>query len=67
MIKVISIGHASYDIYIQVDDFPKEGIRERYQKTSFWKGKNSVLERKREAPDRGASEEITKWPRSRPE
>ena len=30
MIKVISIGHASYDIYIQVDDFPKEGIRERY-------------------------------------
>ena len=30
MIKIVSIGHASYDIYIQVEDFPKEGVRERY-------------------------------------
>lgn len=30
MIKIVSIGHASYDIYIQVEEFPKEGVRERY-------------------------------------
>lgn len=30
MIKTLSIGHASYDIYVQVDEFPKEGSKERF-------------------------------------
>ena len=30
MIKTLSIGHASYDIYVQVDDFIKEGSKERF-------------------------------------
>lgn len=30
MIKTLSIGHASYDIYVQVDEFPKEGTKSRF-------------------------------------
>ncbi len=30
MIKTLSIGQASYDIYINVDDYPKEGTKERF-------------------------------------
>lgn len=30
MIKTLCIGHSSYDIYIQTDEYPKEGTRERY-------------------------------------
>ena len=30
MIKALSIGHASYDIYIQVDEFIKEGDKDRF-------------------------------------
>ena len=31
MIKVICIGHASYDMYVKVDEFPKEN-----DKLSLW-------------------------------
>ena len=30
MIKTLSIGHASYDIYVQVDEFPKENTKTRF-------------------------------------
>ncbi|MBR1416466.1 MAG: hypothetical protein IJ572_01445 [Bacilli bacterium] len=30
MIKTLSIGHASYDIYVQVEEFPKENVYERF-------------------------------------
>ena len=30
MIKTLSVGHASYDIYVQVDEYPKEGSKERF-------------------------------------
>ena len=30
MIKTLSIGHASYDIYVQVDEFIKEGTKTRF-------------------------------------
>ena len=30
MIKVLSIGHASYEIYVQVDEFIKEGSKSRF-------------------------------------
>lgn len=30
MIKTLSIGHASYDIYVQVDEFPAEGSKSRF-------------------------------------
>ena len=30
MIKTLSIGHASYDIYVQVDEFPQEGTKSRF-------------------------------------
>ena len=30
MIKVLSIGHASYEIYVQVDEFIKEGTKTRF-------------------------------------
>lgn len=30
MIKTLCIGHASYDIYVQVDEFPKEGTKSRF-------------------------------------
>ena len=30
MIKTLSVGHASYDIYVQVDEFPIEGTKTRF-------------------------------------
>ena len=30
MIKVICIGHASYDMYVKVDEFPKENDKLRF-------------------------------------
>ena len=30
MIKTLSVGHASYDVYVQVDEFPKEGTKTRF-------------------------------------
>ena len=30
MIKILSIGHASYEIYVQVDEYPKEGSKLRF-------------------------------------
>lgn len=30
MIKTLSVGHASYDIYVQVDEFPKENTKSRF-------------------------------------
>ena len=30
MIKALSIGHASYEIYVQVDEFIKEGSKDRF-------------------------------------
>ena len=30
MIKTLSIGHAAYDIYVQVDEFPKENTKTRF-------------------------------------
>ena len=30
MIKTLSVGHASYDIYVQVDEYPKEGSKTRF-------------------------------------
>lgn len=30
MIKALSIGHASYDIYVQVDEMPKENTKSRF-------------------------------------
>ena len=30
MIKVLCIGHSSYDISLQVDEFPKENSKTRF-------------------------------------
>ena len=30
MIKTLSVGHASYDIYVQVDEYPKENTKTRF-------------------------------------
>jgi sugar/nucleoside kinase (ribokinase family) len=30
VIKALSIGHASYDIYVQVDEMPKENSKSRF-------------------------------------
>ena len=30
MIKTLSIGQASYDIYVSVDEYPKEGDKLRF-------------------------------------